>query len=200
MSRDADEFEFLPGSVIHANLVKLLGRRGVVVAVSLADYKQIQCQDLTIHYVVVEHVLVCFCQTHRGVGVGCVREVREMMNAHACKDAILVCSNLTSSAVAEIRKNVLEEDVYIVNITPATLSFDLCSHRSVPPHRLLSGREVKQLLAKYNLTMSQLASIHLDDPVVKHYGARVGDVFEIMRRRPNTMGAIAYRKVLGPCE
>ena len=202
MSRnELNVFEFLPGSVIHSNLVKLLGRRGVALSPHTPpDYKQIRSSDVVLHHFRAGHIVVFFCQTQRGIGVGSVREVREVMDGYASKDVIMVCPNLTSSAVAEIRKYVLEEGVYIVNITPAALSFDLCSHRSVPPHRLMSRAEIKQLVAKYNLTMSQIASIHLDDPVVKHYGAKVGDVFEIMRMRPNTKAAIAYRKVLGPCE
>ncbi len=55
-------------------------------------------------------------------------------------------------------------------------------HELVPVHRILSGKEVSQLLASMGIGIGNLPKILIDDPQAKKIGANVGDVLELDRQ------------------
>lgn len=54
-------------------------------------------------------------------------------------------------------------------------------HILQPKHIKLKANEVKELLEKYNISLSQLPKIKQNDPVVPE-GCEVGDVLKIERK------------------
>jgi len=62
-------------------------------------------------------------------------------------------------------------------------------------YSILSENEKEELLKKYNVKLSQLPKIFIDDPVVKALGAKIGDIIKIER---NILGikSIYYRVVV----
>lgn len=54
-------------------------------------------------------------------------------------------------------------------------------HALQPKHTKLKAEEVKKLLAKYNISLSQIPKIKIDDPVLGE-GVSAGDVFKIERK------------------
>jgi DNA-directed RNA polymerase subunit H (RpoH/RPB5) len=54
-------------------------------------------------------------------------------------------------------------------------------HALQPKHTKLKAEEVKKLLAKYNLSLSQIPKIKIEDPVLGE-GVSAGDVFKIERK------------------
>lgn len=54
-------------------------------------------------------------------------------------------------------------------------------HFLIPPHTILSEKEVDALLRKYRIGLGQLAKIHAYDPAIAHLGAKPGDVVCIAR-------------------
>lgn len=54
-------------------------------------------------------------------------------------------------------------------------------HALQPKHTKLKADEVKKLLAKYNISLSQLPKIKVDDPALEE-GTVPGDVFKIERK------------------
>ncbi|MEM5833619.1 MAG: DNA-directed RNA polymerase subunit H [Candidatus Aenigmatarchaeota archaeon] len=69
------------------------------------------------------------------------------------------------------------------------------NHFLSPKYSILSENEKEELLKKYNVKLSQLPKIFVDDPVVKALGAKVGDIIKIER---NILGirSIYYRVVV----
>jgi len=63
--------------------------------------------------------------------------------------------------------------------------------------RILSEREVEELLNKYNISKLQLPKILNTDPIVKIIGAKEGDVIEFVRESP-TAGLYKYYRVVVP--
>ncbi len=66
----------------------------------------------------------------------------------------------------------------------------------VPKCRILSEKEVEELLKKYHLTKEQLPRILESDPVVKELGAKKGDVIEFIRNSPISGKSLYYRVVV----
>jgi len=54
-------------------------------------------------------------------------------------------------------------------------------HALQPKHSKMKSDEVKQILEKYNLSVSQLPRIKIDDPALPE-GCSVGDVIQIERK------------------
>ena len=61
----------------------------------------------------------------------------------------------------------------------AELMFNITKHVLVPTHTLLNPPQ-KELLSQ-NVKLANLHTININDPVVKYYGANVGDIFSILR-------------------
>ena len=54
-------------------------------------------------------------------------------------------------------------------------------HTLVPKHTHLNEKERDELLAKYNINLSQLPGILKNDPAIKHLGLKTGDIIKIER-------------------
>ena len=73
---------------------------------------------------------------------------------------------------------------------------DILKHRLVPKHRIMSEKEVEELLKKYGITKDKLPKILASDPVIKAIGAKIGDVIEITRKSPIAGQTKYYRVVV----
>jgi DNA-directed RNA polymerase subunit H len=72
---------------------------------------------------------------------------------------------------------------------------DILKHSLVPEHTVMSGEELKVLLDKYGIVVTQLPKILTTDVVVKAIGAKVGDVLKIIRDSPTAGKTTYYRLV-----
>jgi DNA-directed RNA polymerase subunit H (RpoH/RPB5) len=66
-------------------------------------------------------------------------------------------------------------------------------HLLQPKHTLLKPQEVEKILLKFNISLTQLPKIHLEDPALPK-GASVGDVIKIERK--DETGAHEYFRVV----
>ena len=66
----------------------------------------------------------------------------------------------------------------------------------MPEHVIISEKEVKEVLEKYNITKGQLPKILLTDPVVKMIKAESGDVLRITRESKTAGKSLFYRVVV----
>jgi len=76
------------------------------------------------------------------------------------------------------------------------ISFNITDHYLVPRHRLITKKEITQILKDKKCTLEQLPKISKDDSVAKYFGANVGDVFRISRRSPTSGISEYYRLVI----
>jgi len=67
-------------------------------------------------------------------------------------------------------------------------------HTLQPKHAKLKSDEVKKLLLKYDISLSQLPKIHADDPGLPE-GCAVGDVIKLERKDEDKL-EIYYRVVV----
>jgi len=75
--------------------------------------------------------------------------------------------------------------------------FDIFNSGLVPKHIILTEDERAAILKRYNVTPRQLPRIKSTDPVVKHLGAKKGDIIKIVRNDPGTGEYDYYRVVVG---
>lgn len=72
----------------------------------------------------------------------------------------------------------------------------IMDHELVPPHRIMSKEETRELLEKYDITLGQLPKISSKDPMVKLLKeAEPGTVLEI-KRDSLTAGRVNYYRVV----
>jgi DNA-directed RNA polymerase subunit H len=69
-------------------------------------------------------------------------------------------------------------------------------HELVPEHVLLSPEEGEAVLRTYGIGAPQLPKIHVNDPVAKEIGAKVGEIIRVVRRSPTAKQSIFYRLVI----
>ena len=75
-------------------------------------------------------------------------------------------------------------------------SFEIMGHDLVPIHEVISEKEEKELLSKYNVTPDQLIKILDTDPVIVSIGAKPGQIIKITRKSHTAKEAVAYRLVV----
>ncbi|MCJ7443909.1 MAG: DNA-directed RNA polymerase subunit H [Methanotrichaceae archaeon] len=69
-------------------------------------------------------------------------------------------------------------------------------HELVPEHIILLPEEGKEVLIKYGVDAAQLPKIHVNDPVAKEIGAKVGNILKIIRKSPTAKHSTFYRLVI----
>lgn len=104
----------------------------------------------------------------------------------------------------------LQEDYYkyesdnVTIFSLATLGVNITHHRLVPQHSILNSSTVRKLFYKLSIHSGQLPQIQRfvsgnvpADPIARFYGARVGDVMQIIRHSPTSGTHTVYREVVG---
>lgn len=77
------------------------------------------------------------------------------------------------------------------------MKIDILEHMLVPKHEIMSDSEIEEELSDADFVKENLPKIKIDDPVVKHIDAKVGDVLRITRDSPTAGEFITYRIVDG---
>ncbi|KAH9411125.1 RNA polymerase Rpb5 [Ordospora pajunii] len=76
------------------------------------------------------------------------------------------------------------------------LVFNKTKHAWVPPHRILSREEREAVLKSLKLNPQDLPRIQKSDVIARYFGARQGDVMEIIRRSKTAGECVYYRVVV----
>jgi len=127
-----------------------------------------------------------------------LRSIFNKMELLGVKRAIIVADeSITSHAkktLRSIRKTGYHIDVYTLNES----QINITNHVYVPKHRLCTDEEKKKHTKIYRLKPSQYPEIKRTDPLVRHFGAKKGDLFEITRKSDTQAGlpALYYRIVI----
>lgn len=74
--------------------------------------------------------------------------------------------------------------------------FNIIGHKLVPHHEILSDKETKDLLAKFDIGTEQLPRVLDTDPAVLAIGAKPGQIIKITRESRTAKFATAYRLVV----
>ncbi|MBL7206230.1 MAG: DNA-directed RNA polymerase subunit H [Candidatus Aenigmarchaeota archaeon] len=76
------------------------------------------------------------------------------------------------------------------------MNLEILKHQLVPKHEILSSKEKREVLKKFNIEKEKLPRISVSDSVVKVIGAKPGDLIRITRKSPTSGKAIYYRFVV----
>ncbi|MFO7676814.1 MAG: DNA-directed RNA polymerase subunit H [Thermoplasmatota archaeon] len=79
---------------------------------------------------------------------------------------------------------------------PQEKRYYILEHKLVPAHEILSEKEKKDLLTKYDITADQLPKIVCTDPAASSIGAVPGQIVKITRDSRTAKYTTAYRLVI----
>jgi DNA-directed RNA polymerase subunit H (RpoH/RPB5) len=107
---------------------------------------------------------------------------------------IVIKDDVNETITNEI-KHIWEKDgIFIVIENIKRLQFNILNHTLVPPHSVIRGDEVAEVMKKYNLTnITEFPDISRFDPVAKAIGIRPGQVCHIVRPSKTAIKADYYR-------
>jgi len=109
-------------------------------------------------------------------------------------ELLIVMRGLFNSNIMKIQKDKMYKYVQIMWVK--NLLFNPTRHSLVPKHEKISKEEMESVLIKYELkSKSQLPLITKDDPIVRWYNFKSGDIIRIIRASETTKEAIFYRCV-----
>ncbi len=69
-------------------------------------------------------------------------------------------------------------------------------HVYVPKHEIISIKEAKAVLKKYNCKPTELPLIFVTDPAILGLGVKPGDMIKISRKSPTAGESLYYRYVV----
>ena len=138
-----------------------------------------------------ESVMVYIWPPDESVGVAHARAMIKNFNKQKIKNRFVIGSNkFTRMAKIHFEENNVE---YILT---DLLMLNILEHEYVPQHRILTNKEVEEILNKLKIERIQLPNILMTDPVAKIIGANEGNVIEIIRNSKTAGSSIAYRHVI----
>jgi DNA-directed RNA polymerase subunit H len=107
---------------------------------------------------------------------------------------IIIKDEINETITNEL-KHIWEADgIFIVIESIKRLQFNILNHTLVPDHRVLSEKEVQEIMNKYNITDKiQFPDISRFDPVARVIGLRPGQVCHIIRPSKTTITTDYYR-------
>lgn len=107
---------------------------------------------------------------------------------------IIIKNDPNETLINEIKHIWESEGIFIVIESIKRLQFNILNHVLVPPHRIMSESEVKEVIKRYNIMdKSQFPDISRFDPVARAIGLRPGDVCHISRPSKTAIEANYYR-------
>jgi DNA-directed RNA polymerase I, II, and III subunit RPABC1 len=115
-----------------------------------------------------------------------IRDIKEMY-ANLQEIILIVPQKISSNSMSKLQYFRTPESNLMINIfLDKELMFNITKHMLVPKHILLSPHERKELVLELNKkaptnALKTLPKIYDTDPISKYYGAKVGQVFKIIR-------------------
>jgi DNA-directed RNA polymerase subunit H len=100
-----------------------------------------------------------------------------------------------NDTITNLVKHIWYQDgIFIIIQSISRLQYNILEHILVPPHRILSDKELGEIKIKYNIMNdSQFPEISRFDPVAKAIGIRPGQVCEIKRSSKTSIYSYYYR-------
>jgi len=68
-------------------------------------------------------------------------------------------------------------------------------HVLVPEHEVMAPEDAENILKVYKITRDELPKIRRDDPTIKDFNAKIGDILKIIRNS-QTAGKVFYYRVV----
>ena len=110
-------------------------------------------------------------------------------------DLIIIIKDKVNDTSVKLMTNLyITEKIFCTILTLKQLQFNILDHSLVPPHRILSTKEIDNIKIKYNITQNdQFPEISRFDPVAQAIGLRPDQVCEIIRGSKTAITTKYYR-------
>lgn len=110
-------------------------------------------------------------------------------------ELIIFTKHKPNDTLVKLMKMLFVNDNQFVNIYYIKqYLFNILNHVNVPPHKVLTDKEKKEIYKLYNITRdSEMPEIGRFDPVAQAIGLRPGDLCEITRSSPTSITSKYYR-------
>ena len=107
----------------------------------------------------------------------------------------IIIKDETNETLLNELKHIWEKDgIFIVIESIKRLQFNILNHSLVPIHRVISDKESKEVMIKYNITeKSEFPDISRFDPVARVIGLRPGQICHIIRPSKTAIQTNYYR-------
>jgi DNA-directed RNA polymerase subunit H (RpoH/RPB5) len=107
---------------------------------------------------------------------------------------IILKDKISDSHMMELNHLWERYGIFVVIQGLKGLQFNILDHTMVPNHRIIRGKELEDMLDKYNISdISKLPEISRYDPVAQVIGMFPGDVCEITRPSKSSVNSLYYR-------
>jgi len=107
---------------------------------------------------------------------------------------IIIKDDPNESMINELKHIWESEQIFIVIESIKRLQFNILKHSLVPEHRVVSDKEMKEIMTKYNITnTNQFPDISRFDPVARVIGLRPGQLCHIIRPSKTAIETNYYR-------
>lgn len=152
---------------------------------------------LKITYHKKEDKITVYWPTESNLGTNVKIIYNEMIETDTKKVIIVINTKVTPQSkkfIKDISRIGYNIDIY----TLLEAQFNITKHRLVPEHILCTFAEKKKVMTEYSVTAAQLPQIRIHDPMVRHLGAKKGQLIKIIRDSETQPGfkAISYRIVI----
>jgi DNA-directed RNA polymerase subunit H (RpoH/RPB5) len=117
--------------------------------------------------------------------------IENFLNKNSDAHKFIIINKLSDRAV----KQILEYQSTEV-FTMSELLIVIIDHHIVPLHILLNEDEKSKYFSEFNHHPRDMKKILVNDPVAKFYGAKVGDLFKIIRPSITSGKEIDFRMVI----
>ncbi len=110
-------------------------------------------------------------------------------------DLIIIAKDNANDSMEKSLRHIWEKMKYFITVIGVNqLQFNILEHTLVPPHRVLTSEEGKNIKKRYNIVdNSQLPDISRFSPVSLALGIRPGEMCEILRPSRTAITAPFYR-------
>jgi DNA-directed RNA polymerase subunit H (RpoH/RPB5) len=107
---------------------------------------------------------------------------------------IIIKDDMNETLINELKHIWEKEGIFIVIQNIKRLQFNILDHVLVPPHRVMTNKEITTVMLKYNIKeRNEFPEISRFDPVAQVIGLRPGNVCEITRHSKTSIEAPYYR-------
>lgn len=124
--------------------------------------------------------------------IGKATGISEFLISYKDKKNIIIVKNISKAPLSLISTRYPNTELFLEK----DLMIDKVSHIFVPKFEVLREKEKEEFFEIYNLKKTSCLKISYKDPIVKYYGAKVGDVIRIIRPSESAGFAVAYRLVV----
>ena len=177
--------------IIMTNLLKMLNRRGLIedwekVLKSFDEIKMLT--PITIKTKSGDIMINITDLELKSISSG--SQIDEFLNSKPEIHKIVVFSSVAKKVVKQVNTEYKNVEFFF----RTEMMEDVPLKKFIPEHQLLSEEYKKELLSKFS--EQELGKIFISDFMSRYYGAKVGDIFRIIRPSITSGQNIYYRKVI----